>query len=260
MIFKIKQSKLTLDCFTYMRSVHELYKVRKAVSYFPEDIKSLARYTSIVNPQTNIAQDISTIKGCNGLTELYKLGFIIPFWTDAIFQPKSFSVGNTALGSMPKDFGFDTHPPAQYPNIYDGWVHAKLISPWVFREKTGVKFSWNGASWNLHKHAKNLTIAPGALWFNDQATAHVNVFINKDIERFELTAGTPLVHMIPITDKDVDIKCHLVSYDEWLSVQPIPQEYNGMAINRWGRYWKELAKAKELDKKEAKCPFGFGKK
>lgn len=259
MFFKIKPTKIVVDCFTYQRSVYELYKIRKAISYFPEDIKNISRYTEVVNPTTNITQKISTIKGCNGLTEHYKTGFIVPFWTDAVFQPKSFSEGKSALGLMPKDYNFDTHPPAQYPGLFDGWVHAKLHSPWKFKEKTGVRFSWNGALWNTHKHSKNFLVAPGTLWFDTQATAHVNVFINKDVDRFELDAGTPLVHVVPISDLQVEVKCHLVSIEEWIDVEPIPMEYNGMSINRWGRYWKELQKSKELDKQERKCPFGFGK-
>lgn len=260
MIFNIKKSKIVVDCFTPFRSVNELYRIRKAISYFPEDIRSLDRYTTVTNPQTNITQKISTIKGCNGLTEFYKMGFIMPFWTDAVFQPKSFTEGKSSLGLLSKEFSFDTHPPMQYPTLYEGWVHAKLHAPWRLKEKTGVKFSWNAASWNLHKHAKNFVVAPGGLWFDTQVTAHVNIFINRDVERFELSGGTPLVHIIPLSDKEVDIRCHEITVEEFIRMDPVPDEFNGMAINRWGRYWKELKKSKELDEQERKCPFGFGRK
>lgn len=260
MLFKIKKSKITVDCFTHNKAVYELYKIRKAITYFPEDIKSLDRYTKLTNKETNIVEDVSTIKGCNGLTELYKKGFIIPFWTDAIFQPKSFSEGKSALGLLPKEYYFDTHPPVQYPNLFNGYAHAKLHSPWHLREKSGVMFSWNSATWSLHNQIKNFTIVPGAIWFDTQTATHVNMFINRDIERFSLTAGTPLVHVIPISDKEVDIKCHLVTPQEWIDVDPLPMQFNGMSVNRWGRYWKDLKKSKELDKQESKCPFGFGKK
>jgi hypothetical protein len=33
--------------------------------------------------------------------------------------------------------------------------------------------------------------------------------------RIELEAGTPLVHLIPVTDKKVQIKCHLVDDKEY---------------------------------------------
>jgi hypothetical protein len=260
MIFNFKPNKIVVDCFTPFKSVYDLYKIRKAISYFPEDIKSMDRYATVTNQQTNITQKVSTIKGCNGLVDIYKMGFIIPFWTDAVFQPKSHSEGKSALGLMPRDFNFDTHPPIQYQNLFDGWLHAKLHSPWKIKEKTGVQFSWNGALWNTHKHAKNFLVVPGGLWFDTQTTSHVNVFINRDVERFELNGGTPLVHVIPLSDKEVEVKCHFVSVEEYLKVDPIPEEFNGMSLNRWGKYYRDLKKSKDLDKAEAKCPFGFGRK
>jgi hypothetical protein len=229
------------------------------MTYFPEDIKSLPRLTEHMI-DGNIKTTISTIKGCNGLTELYKVGFILPMWTDFICQPKTAAAGQSNLGVMPREHYFESHPRSQYPSLYEDWMHVKLGSPWRFREKTGVRFTWNAASWNLHRHANDFIINPGVLWFDTQSTTNINMFINKKADDFRIVAGTPMIHLVPVSDATVEIKNHLVSHEEMRNINPIPDDYQASIVNRWGTYQKDLAKSKEMDKKESKCPFGFGKK
>lgn len=258
-MFLFKKKKIVVDCFTPYKSVYELYKIRKAITYFPEHIKSMPRYISITHDVTKIKRDISTIKGCNGLTELYKVGFIIPFWTEFICQPKTSSERTSALAMMPNQYSFDTHPKEQYSGMYEEWTHAKLLSPWKFREKTGVKFSWNQAMWNHPQHANNFIVSPGVLWFDTQSTTNVNIFVNKKSEDFFIQPGTPLVHLIPISDAEVEIRNHFVEGKEWEDIDPIPSDWAHMKTNRWSSYLKEKKKSEEMDKQERKCPFGFGK-
>ena len=52
MLFFFKNKKITVDCFTSDASVYKLFKIRKAINFFPEEIKKfvlLQDATSAVN-------------------------------------------------------------------------------------------------------------------------------------------------------------------------------------------------------------------
>lgn len=259
-MFIFKKKKIVVDCFTAMESVYNLYKIRKAVTYFPEQIKAMPSHTEVTSRETNITHKITTLKRCNGLTELYKVGFILPMWADFTSQPKTSALGQSSIGSMSKDYFFESHPANQYPGLYTEYSHVKLVSPWRFVEKSGIRFTWNAASWNLQEHANNFIINPGVLWFDTQVTTNINMFINKKADNFVIQAGTPMVHIVPLSDADLVINNHLVSFDEWVKLDPIPRDYHQSSVNRFGSYYKDLEKSKEMDRKESKCPFGFGRK
>jgi hypothetical protein len=260
MMFWIKKKKIVVDCFTPFRSVHELYKIRKASVYYPEEFKKMDSYFMQAEPSTNVKQKFATIKTCNGIVDLYKHGFIIPSWTDYTFQPVAASKGESNLGVVTTPYKFDSHPKEQFLGLYDNYMHAKLTGAWKFKEKTGVKFLWQGANWNIHKHVNNFFVASATIWFDTQNQTNVNIFINKDSPDFTISAGTPLVHLIPISDSEVEIKNHLIDESEFYSLDYVPPDYSFSAYKRYNSYLKALEESKQLDKKEkGKCPFGFGK-
>ena len=74
------------------------------------------------------------------------------------------------------------------------------------------------------------------------------MFIKKR-NKVEFKAGEPLVHLIPISEKQVEIKTHLVSVDEILKMVPRPTTY----ANRYNFF------KKSMESETKKCPFGFGK-
>ena len=88
------------------------------------------------------------------------------------------------------------------------------------------------------------------------------MFIKKDAENFVLRAGTPLIHIVPLTEKEVEWNCHMVSHDEFVSKNEIPSDmsmyYEGI---RNVKYSKDKAMSNKMDaeEKKGKCPFGFGR-
>jgi hypothetical protein len=69
-----------------------------------------------------------------------------------------------------------------------------------------------------------------------------------------------MIHIIPLTERDVEYKCHLIEKKEWDSVKERPKFFSGMAsLLQNTRYDRERKAADELNKQEKKCPFGFGK-
>lgn len=260
-MFWFKKKKIVVDCFTSNSSVYELYKIRKAAVYYPEDMKRLPTTHKIQHPETKIGYNISTIKMCNGINEMYKRGHIIPMWTDFLCEPKRAWTGDSTIGMIPPGFNYDSHPKEQYTGLFSDWMHVKLHSPWHFTEKTGVRFLWKSADWNLHKFQRQFVIPSAVLWFKGQSSTNINMFIHRDGDDFTIQGGTPMVHLIPLTEDTVEYKCHLVDHNEFQSLASIPENYGMLKTGRYNNYLKEKDVAKQLDEKEkGKCPFGFGRK
>jgi hypothetical protein len=256
MIFLFKKKKIVVDCFTPFKSVYEGYPIQNSMNFFPKEISKIKSFYTEKHPQTNIDMQMPTIKRCVGIIDYYKTGFIIPMWTDFIGQPRTAAEGSTSIGLITSPFSFAPHPHWQYKDtgMFDTHFHIKLDSPWNIKENSGVRFTWNPCTWNLHSHSKNFIVPPAVISFDVQCGTHINMFIDKTSDKFTLYAGTPMVHLVPLSDQEVDIKCHLVDVEEYLTYG-IPQEFSRILPNRYARY-KTIVKNKQNKKG---CPFGFGK-
>ena len=253
-MFWFKRKTIIVDCFTIHRSVYELYKIRPAIKYFPDETKTMPNFYDQIDDSTKIKYQSGTIIKCIGLINLYKHGFIMPMWTDFLSEPKTAAEHKNAVAMVGLPFQYQIHSRDQFGNIFEKYIHVKLEGPWRLREKTGVQFLWNAPVWNLHKHTNNFTVVPGSVSYDYQSQTNVNIFINKDIDKFIIESGTPLVHMVPITDNKVELRHHLVDQTEFSKIG-IPDEYDMIRPERYTRYIKEYTE----NNPKPKCPFGFGK-
>lgn len=238
--------------FTTLRSVYEIYKPDVSIKFYPDEFKAIPKTYVGTDPTTGIKCNAPTIRKCNGIVDYYKTGFVLPMWTDFICQPKGCVAKESSIGMITQPFYYENHSREQYPGLFEDYIHVKLESPWLFREKTGIKFVWGSPTWNLHKHRNNFTVVPAAVSYNYQCTTNVNIFVRKDSEDFILTGGTPLVHITPVSEKEISIKHHLID-DSEKSKLGIPSEFSGILPERYSRW------VREVSKNENKCPFGFGR-
>jgi len=269
MLFFTKKTKIVVDCFTYVDVAYEFFKIRKAIRYYPEIIKKMDPWvTKDVprDPKTNIEINTPTIKQCTGINELYKHGAIIPMWTDIKFSPKTHLEGKSAL-AMTEPWYADKlheHPRQQFVGILNDYTHIKFIGIWNLQEKRGVKFLWNSAFWNLNNLNRDIIIPPGVSFYDWQCQTNVNAMVRNDADPFTLSAGTPLIHITPLTENEVEYKCHLVDHHDWMKKNQVSVLYpNFIPGRRWARFWKDKAALDRMDAEDAaekrKCPFGFGK-
>lgn len=260
MFFFFKRPKIVVDCFTFSKSAYELHKIRKANCFFPETIKNLPSVVSTKYGNTNIEVPTPTIKRCTGIKDLYSNGAIIPFWTEFFAEPSEYVAGNSNAGLISSPYSFTTHPTVQYPGIMEDFYHIKFMGVWNIKEKTGIDFLWISPTWNILNHTNDFLIPPASVNFNMVNQTNLNIFINKKCKKLHIASGTPIVHILPLTDKSVEYKCHLVSEQEFNDVVRVPSDYSFLTLGRNKRYFRDLERSKELDKKEkGKCPFGFGK-
>jgi hypothetical protein len=264
MMFWFKKKKIVMDCFTYDEAAYNLYPIRKAMPYYPDTIKQMPLTVKTTDKVTNVEFPMPTMKLCTGISGLYKEGAIIPFWTDYLCQPKRCIVekkSRLGLADGDANHAIVEHSRIQFPGMFEDFVNVKFHGIWHVREKTGVNVLLIPATYNLNNLNYNFIIPPSLSYYDLQTQTNIQMFVRADSPDFTIMAGTPMIHMIPITENEVEWKRHLVSREEWMAVQgKIPLSLPQLALNRNARYKKLMKEKEAMDAMEKpKCPFGFGR-
>lgn len=214
MFFFCKPKPLIVHFFTAREEVFLHAKPQKAAQYIPEWVKQL--------PKAQFPEDISAplkkklnIKSCPGLINLYKKGFVLPLWSDLSVEIIDGSwryqfADNVSVASPHVVSQFDGAPFSQ------DYTHLKLHNPWAFSSNLGVDVLFTAPSWNGFGYG-DVVVAPGAYSpHNISSAANINLFFRKQKERvvYELPFGHPLVHIVPVTERNLVLKYELVSEAE----------------------------------------------
>lgn len=212
--FFSRKKKIVIDAFTFNETIYNLAPIVKTSKVIPNWWKKLPNFgpgNVDDNPETGKVN----IKTCYGFVELFHNGFVIPNWSDTHFRVNSESVR-----WWTKNFRSpQIHDRSQYEGAFTkSHVPIKIPSPWIMREKTGVKFVSFGATW--HHCEYNFKVLPGFLDFQLSGTTNVFMVFNKTEKEYDeyVPLGLPLVHVIPITDCRIEIKNHIVSMSEFDSM------------------------------------------
>ncbi len=247
-MFWFKKKEIVVDCFTVNPTIYTCNPIAPANNFFPAEWKSHPKFirTKYHSDNTsNLEVDLPTIKKCIGFINLYNVGFMIPSWCDfgiEIREDGSYTYHNAG------DLRIDQHPRFQvWDTLYKDYGHAKIGSPWLLKEKTGVQFSWHQCDWHKTDVIDKFKIVSGVVDFKYQHQTNVNMFIKKG-SSVNFNAGEPLAHLIPISDSNVKIKNHLIDGIEMSKIDFRPTQYSN-----------QYRKMKNVIENKSKCPFGFGK-
>jgi hypothetical protein len=212
-MFLIKKRKLVLDLFTCQQQVFDAAKPRIASQFFPDWWKQLKTQM----PDTPLVPQ-PTMKRCMGFVDHFKHGIIIPMWSDFRIQLSEIGTQNhhalcsdgytpVVQHSTGQRGGFA--PADQYCNI-------KLESPWTARCNEDVYFKWEQPTWNMN----NLTayvVLPATVEFKYQHSINVHLmFPRLEIPVIrQINFGTPVVHLTPLTERELDVRHHMVTPIEY---------------------------------------------
>lgn len=213
-IFK-KTPTITLDCFTPIPELPDLFPIVKSGEMLPSWFKDLPATTNYQGV------DRGTMKMCPGVTEYFKSGFILPAWRDFKIEVNS-GIPNVYPGEE-----VDLHNPVQWGKGLEGYAHVKLVSPWRIKEKTGAKFLFTNVFW--HKNRHQFFVPNGIVEYKYQCTTNVNMVVSKNIypNEFIINAGDPLVQCIPISDKQIKIKMQVVDPIEFATTDSYHFAFSG---------------------------------
>lgn len=228
--FFIKKSKIHLDCFTPLNELPLLFPLVPAAERTPATWKNLPTTVVYGGPKRG------TMKTCPGVGSVYRSGFIIPAWSDIYINTT-----NNEVKWFPQQYG-ENHNPKQWGTEYlKDHNHIKLVSPWKIREKTGVQFLFTNAFWWDDQFKP--FVPNGIVEYKYQHTTSVNMLFPKNMFPKELTipAGKELAHVIPLTDKEVVLKMHQVSEEDYAKFDSFFFGFNGQYFRR-----KKLLQSKGL--------------
>ena len=242
MIF-VKRNKIIVDCFTESEIIFNALPIQNASNFMPKWWKDMpATY------QDGGLFKQPTMKTCSGIIDLYKVGIILPMWCDFIVKVDN---NNYMWHFADEKNAANIHGAQQWDAFADPteYGHVKISSPWRVKEKTGINWFATLPQWNFGIN-RNLFFASGVLSFKYTHELNFNLFI-KLHENYEkiINVGSPIAHLLPISEKEIILKHHLVDHSE----------YAKMAGNRVSVTNSLKKIIKMSDKLEKKCPFGFKK-
>jgi hypothetical protein len=238
-----RSPEITIDCFTAHRMIFEVTPIVHAYKATPEWWDNLRKPEGnpyrIVN---NRAFNNANMKTCSGFLELYKRGIVLENWSDRIIK-----IANNRMDTWASfDTGCDIHDKQLYGEGFKNYFHLKLTSPWFFKEKTGVKFVFLGAEWNLEDFY--FRVLPGVVDYKLNSSTHINMMIPNYTSEFIIPIGLPLAIMVPLSEKKVKIRQHLVSEYEWKKMS----FHSQTSFYGWRKF---VQLDKRNQKRESKCPF-----
>jgi hypothetical protein len=240
MIFLFKKPKIVVDCMTVNNSAHEFFKIEKAIEFLPRWWKETpSRYDEKF-------YKASTIKQCSGFIELYKQGFILPNWSDLAIEVKE---GSYQWQFSDRVSEIEVHGKQQWETYADPtqFGHIKLNSPWWLKTKSDIKFMFLSPTWN-YPMGTPLTFLNGTVNYKYQHSTNVNALISlRDDATFLVPHGQPLAHIVPITEKEVELRHHLISAEELAKIQPSQFSFTNM--------YKERTKKLKAKESKPRCPF-----
>ena len=97
----------------------------------------------------------------------------------------------------------------------------KIVFPWHIEEKTGVQFLLQKPMWTTNNDPlmiNKIVSAGGVIDFKSQHCLHLHTFAEIPPVNYEFiwNVGMPLLHMIPLTDKTIKLKTHVIAESEWV--------------------------------------------
>lgn len=210
-MFWFKRKTITLDFFTWREEVYNDTPVSPLRNAVPDWWKNLPKYEK--NKPNNL-----TLKGCPGFLNTFKNGFYIPFWCDAKFEISNKDVFYKFSDNLEKVV--EEHPPCQWGKFIDNnkYRHFKIMAPWLGYSKKKTQFAIVPALWNQVgiNDLNSVNVCSGITDFYYNHTLATNLFLNiEKNDLFMINKRQPLSYYIPLSENNIKIKNHLISYDEF---------------------------------------------
>lgn len=212
-----KKSKIVLDCFTKLNVAYELSPISKADKYFPDWWKRIPQATYSNDIMDNIP--VSTMKHCTGLIDYFRQGFVLPLWCDLILKTTNNGISYQFADQVSQII---SHSPVQFNNSFPNHIHVKIVSPWYVKSNSNINFHCSSPFWNLFPmkdFVDNFHIVPGVVNLNNFTEFNVNAFLAKKDHSYFLNHNTPIYYFYPNTDKQVELKTHLIDDVEYRKLQ-----------------------------------------
>ena len=229
-MFWKKKNTIVVDAYTDRKEIFEAYQPMLARKYIPDWWKNLPQHRETDMPGY-AKMPVATLRQCPAINDILKTGIIVPAWCQ--IHAKIDMGGNKEIHMVPEYTQALQHDERDFGHHKPDMVHLKITSRWAFVEKTGVKFVWVKPDWH-HKNPLAYWTVPGIIEYKYQHGVLHNLMIPYNT-KLQIDTGTPWLQLIPLSEKPIEVKCHLVS------TQELEQIMNANAqISTTGGYLKKI--------------------
>lgn len=246
MLFFFKRPTVVVDAFTEHAGVFQTAKFENSNLHHPKWWKSMPSTFKVELP-SSIQIDAPTMTTCLGFLELYNNSFTLPLWSDLIVKVTPDLQWASQWSDQEGATTILSHNPEQYNNNFPDKVHLKISSPWLLNEKEGVRFAWTEPTWHMLKYNPGVTVLPGIVNYKYQNSTHINVLLDaRETQQYHFEYRQPMVSLIPLTERNVEFKHHLVSPSELKAARQ--RSYQSAFL-------RSYFKNKKVLDSQPKCPF-----
>jgi hypothetical protein len=252
MIFFFKPKPVVIDAFTPSEHIARDYAISPSNRHTPDWWRSLAADMPTMPQWPKIK--ISTMKRCQGFIDMYANSYTLPLWTDVNIEldytgpepHQSFTCADTITK-------LESHDPRQWTGFLDPkkFQHYKIMAPWYIRSKDNITWSWTQATWSHGNLLNDMTLLPAQVNFKYTSAIHVNAMMHVGPTKRKsilLEAGLPLINLTPTTDREIDLRIHAITQEEYNKF---------MYLGKFNGWHKEVQKYRDAPVKT--CPFHFWK-
>lgn len=240
-MFIFKKSKIVLDCFTFDESIIKTMPIDFANKHFPEWWKKLPKS---YKPNNQFFES-ATMKTCAGMVDYYKNSICIPLWSELCIKIEN---GRYVWQFADKRTKAIVHEQEQRQGFMPSnqFGHMKIDSPWMFKTKESLNWVWSQPFYSF-ENPSALFVLPGVVNYSEVCITHINLGIPLDKNRtINLDFGQSMVHITPMTDKEIEIRRHLIS----------EKEFNEMYFYESRKtFLNSYQTMKNFKNKYSKCPF-----
>lgn len=244
-MFFNKIKPITLDFYTFDPSAYE-YAQPTIGKTKPSWLSNLCPVISHQKPgmPAGFVEKRSTVMYCPAIRDMINDPISIPSW----YETEILVENGNWLDTRGPQWGerIDLHTNDQVGGeFYKDRIFLKLISPWKGVCKEDVNFLYLQNFYGSEFFNTNdIIIPPGYTNFKFQNSTNIHLWLKNrpDTYSVQLPIRTPLLSLVPITERKVVIKNHLIDYNTWYAMG---SSHPKVSV---GAYYKKLKLLKEINK------------
>jgi len=207
-----RPKKYVVDFVTNDFKTYEYFPIEKSNRFIPDWWKNIPEQYSNDVFKTK-GNTLNTLKRCPGFLDVYKHSYTLPLWTECeIIIDKD--INEDGYSVMASDgTGITSHPSFQAGKFMssNSLIHFKFHSPWMgySTKRKDLLWNWSPAVWNNPKLLNDLFVPTAFRNFRGGSGTNIHTFMDSSTNTvLNIDAGTPMIHMVPMTDCKVEVKCH----------------------------------------------------
>jgi len=195
MILRFGKKDNEIVFWTLIKGLPKVSPIKTSNFFIPEWFKKMPLYPSGHNLIPNVNK--GSVKGCPGIMDFFKLGFVVPLWCDVYME---ITNDTAKINTSDSRYIFSGHPNIQMKNYLPSFakestkIIIKANCPWHVKTPKGISLLQLPMLYHYNEH---FTTAPGIVDSDRYYTLNQQLMMHK-VENVTLKKGTPLCMYIPI--------------------------------------------------------------